>query len=111
MKKLALFAAFIALSFAVLSCTKETPTGGNNSNNNQWEAEGNGAPVNATDIATDIVTFRSALPVCTAGICPAKSITRNSSFQVLRLAHSVSRAGSKPDGLPALMKLNGGMVG
>ena len=57
MKKLALFAAFIALSFAVSSCTKETPTGGNNSNNNQWEAEGNGAPVNAMDIATDIVTF------------------------------------------------------
>ncbi len=57
MKKLALFAAFIALSFAVSSCTKETPTGGNNSNNNQWEAEGNGAPVNATDIAPDIVTF------------------------------------------------------
>ena len=58
MKKLALFAAFIALSFAVSSCTKETPTGGNNnSNNNQWEAEGNGAPVNAMEIATDIVTF------------------------------------------------------
>ena len=57
MKKLALFAACIALAFAVSSCTKETPNGGNNSNNNQWEAEGNGAPVNATDIATDIVTF------------------------------------------------------
>ncbi len=57
MKKLALFVAFIALSLAAVSCTKETPTGGNNSNNNQWEAEGNGAPVNATDIATDIVTF------------------------------------------------------
>ena len=57
MKKLALFAAFIALSFEVSSCTKETPSGGNNSNNNQWEAEGNGAPVNAIDIATDIVTF------------------------------------------------------
>jgi preprotein translocase subunit YajC len=57
MKKLALFAACIALAFAVSSCTKETPTGDNNSNNNQWEAEGNGAPVNAIDIATDIVTF------------------------------------------------------
>ena len=57
MKKLALFAAFIALSFAVSSCTKETPTGGNTSNNNQWETEGNGAPVNSIDIAPDIVTF------------------------------------------------------
>ncbi len=57
MKKLALFVAFIALSFAVSSCTKETPTEDNNSSNNQWEAEGNGAPVNATDIDTAIVSF------------------------------------------------------
>lgn len=57
MKKLALFVALIALSFAVASCTKETPTGGNSSGNNQWEAEGVGAAVNAADIAPDIVTF------------------------------------------------------
>ena len=57
MKKLALFVALIALSFAVASCTKETPTGGNNNSNNQWEAEGNGVPVNAVDIDPAIVSF------------------------------------------------------
>ena len=59
MKRFALFAAFIALTFAVASCTKETPTGGTTSNNNQWEAEGTGAPVNATNIDTAIVSFVS----------------------------------------------------
>lgn len=57
MKKLALFAAFIALSFAVASCTKETPSGGATSNNNQWEAEEYGAPISATNIDTAIVSF------------------------------------------------------
>ena len=57
MKKLALFAAFIALSFAVASCTKETPNGGATSNNNQWEAEEYGAPISATNIDTAIVSF------------------------------------------------------
>ena len=57
MKKLALFAAFIALSISVSSCTKETPTGDNNSNNNQWEVEGNGTTVNTTEIDSAIVLF------------------------------------------------------
>ena len=57
MKRFALFAAFIAMAFAVASCTKETPTGGTTSNNNQWEAEGTGAPVNAPNIDTTIVSF------------------------------------------------------
>ena len=57
MKKLALFVAFVALSLTAVSCTKETPTGGNNSNNNQWEAEGNGTTVNAADTDTAIISF------------------------------------------------------
>ena len=53
----------------------------------------------------------SALPVCTAGICEAKSITRYSNCQLRRLAHSVMMSISSPDGFPELMKLKGGMAG
>lgn len=56
MKKLALF-AFLAMVLAVASCTKETPTGGTSTNTNQWETEGVGTPVNATNIDPAIVSF------------------------------------------------------
>ena len=57
MRKLALIATFVALTFAAMSCSKEEPNGGSTNQTNQWEAEGTGITVNLTDIDSTIVAF------------------------------------------------------
>ena len=57
MRKLALIATFVALTFAAMSCSKEESNGGSTNQTNQWEAEGTGTTVHLTDIDSTIVAF------------------------------------------------------
>ena len=59
MRKLALIATFVALTFAAMSCSKEESNGGSTNQTNQWEAEGTGTTVHLTDIDSTIVAFVS----------------------------------------------------